>query len=89
MKKIDRGEDDETISGLYTDIQWVARRQLIGSTLAALVIATAACLAQMRPVHMDASAVAQHQFTVLQPTSSAIGPVVREASAVRRGGELP
>jgi hypothetical protein len=53
MLKIDRRNTDATTSGLNADIQWTARRQLLGSTVVAVMIAATGCLTAMRPVRAE------------------------------------
>jgi hypothetical protein len=63
MPKIDRRNTDATTLGLNGDIQWVARRQLLGSTVVAVMIAATGCLTSMRPVRAEtASAIPSHRL---------------------------
>jgi hypothetical protein len=55
MEKLDRLDDDETALGLSdTEIRWVARRQLVGSLIVAVIIAAVAGLMVARPARLDA-----------------------------------
>jgi hypothetical protein len=75
MPKIDRRNTDATTLGLNGDIQWVARRQLLGSTVVAVMIAATGCLAAMRPVRAEMAAAAPtHRVTLVQQPSFVMAP---------------
>jgi hypothetical protein len=73
MAKINRRNRDATTLGLTVDIQWVARRQLLGSTVVAVMIAATACLMAMRPVRAET-----HRITTIHQPSFATAPISRK-----------
>jgi hypothetical protein len=81
--------NDETTMSLYSDIQWVAHRQLLGSTVVAVMIAAAACLTEMRPVRAETAAAPPHRLAAAQQPSFVVAPINRLAVSAKRQIELP
>jgi hypothetical protein len=81
--------NDETTMSLYADIQWVAHRQLLGSTVVAVMIAAAACLTEMRPVRAETAAAPPHRLAAVQQPSFVVAPINRLAVPAKRQIELP
>jgi hypothetical protein len=69
MENFELLDDEGVASGLTADeIRFVARRQLVGSIFASVVIAAAAGLMALRPVHPDSAVIASHRVTAAQPS---------------------
>jgi hypothetical protein len=89
MVKVDRPNNGETTMSLHADIQWVADRQLLGSTVVAVMIAAAACLTEMRPVCAETAAAPPHRLAAVQQRSFVVAPINRLAVSAKRQIELP
>jgi hypothetical protein len=89
MVKVDRLNNDGTTVSLYADIQWVAHRQFLGSTVVAVMIAAAACLTEMRLVRAQTAAAPPHRLTAVQQPSFVVAPINRLAVSAKRQIELP
>jgi hypothetical protein len=77
------------------DMQWVARRQLAGSLVAAALIAIVSVLTLLGPTHRDTAALAPHRDTAA-PASHRVAAIQhpsfvapRVAVAVQQPAELP
>ena len=90
MGNVERLEDEDAALGLQVgEIQWVARRQLVGSLFVAALIAVAASLMAFRPAHHDTVDIAPHKLAGIQQPSFLTPPGARVAGIRRPGIELP
>jgi len=90
VESVERLEEEGIGFGLSgTEVQSVARRQLIASIIVAIVIAAAAGLIALRPAYHDAASVGPHRFAGAQQPSFATPPAQRVAGLRRHGIELP
>ena len=71
------------------DVPSVARRQLIGSLVAAAVIAAIAVATAFRPAYQDAAGLASHKVAGVQQASFATSAGQRVATIRRHEIELP
>jgi hypothetical protein len=71
------------------DVPSVARRQLIGSLVAAAVIAAIAGATAFRPAHQDVAGLASHKSTGVQQATFATYGGERVATIKRHEIELP
>jgi hypothetical protein len=89
MEYVELLDDEGVASGLTADeIRLVARRQLVGSIFATVVIAAAAGLMALRPVHPDAAVAASQKIILAQP-SFVTSQGQRVASLKQHEIELP
>jgi hypothetical protein len=82
--------DDRDTPGLsIEEIQWMAGRQFVGSLVVAVLIAAAALVTAMRPIHHDAADLSPHERASIRPPAF-VAPPGQHLAAVRRGqAELP
>lgn len=82
-------QNDETETGLTdSQIQWVARRQFVGSLIVAAMIAVVAALIATAPAHQETASNAPAKIGgVRQPTF--VTPDDHFAGVIRHGTELP
>jgi hypothetical protein len=71
------------------EIQSVARRQLVGSFVVAVVTAVAAAFMALTPVHYDAAVATAHNIAVTQQPVFVAPPGRRVASLRQHELELP
>jgi hypothetical protein len=90
MEKLDRLDDDETALGLSDpEIRWVARRQLVGSLIVAVMIAAVAGLMVARPARLDTVEAAPSRVSGVKQPSFVTAPGSRIAGLVQHRVELP
>jgi hypothetical protein len=82
--------DDRDAPGLsIKEIQWLAGRQFVGSLVVAVLIAAAALVTAMRPIHHDVADLAPPERASIRPPAFVVAPG-QHLAAVRRGrAELP
>ena len=83
------GPEDVALGLSVEEVQSVARRQLIGSLVVAIVIAVATGLTALRPAYRDGAEVAAHRAPVVQQPSFAAPTGPRYSVAKRDPIELP
>lgn len=82
--------DDEITPGLSVgEVQSVARRQLAGSIVVAIMIAAVAGLTALKPASQDRADVGLLRSAAVQQPSFVTEPGQRVAALVRHGVELP
>jgi hypothetical protein len=90
MEKVDRLDSDESDLGLSDpEIRWVARRQLVGSLIVALMIAAVASLMAVRPARLETVNAPQSRVAGVQQPSLVTPLGQRVAGVVQHGIELP
>jgi len=82
-------DEGEALGFSLREVQSTARRQLVASLLAAVVIAAIAGLTGLRPTYRDTAEAAAHSFATVQQPSWATPPGQRVAAGARHGIELP
>ena len=82
-------DDGSSLSLAAGDLQPVIRRQLVGSLVAAVLIATVAAFMALRPVHLEATASAPSRLAAVQQPSFVNAPGSRVAGLVQHRIELP
>jgi hypothetical protein len=83
------GGRDAPLGASLDEIPSVARRQLAGSLVVAALIAAAAALMAVRPVHNDIAALAPRKSAAIHPPSFVAPPAQHMVSAKQGGIELP
>jgi hypothetical protein len=90
MEKVDRLDSDESDLGLSDpEIRWVARRQLVGSLIVALMIAAVASLMAVRPARLETVNSPPSRVAGVQQPSFVTPLGQRVAGVVQHGIELP
>jgi hypothetical protein len=90
MENVDRFEDDETpASPGDAEFQSVIRRQLVGSLIAAAVIAVVAGLIAVRPARVSTAEIASNRSPTVQQPSFVVPPEGHVAAVIRHPSELP
>jgi hypothetical protein len=90
MENVERLEEDSIGFGLSAaEVQSAVQRQLIGSIVAAVVIAVAAGLVAIRPAYRDTANVAPHKSVGAQQPSFVTPSGQRVVGLRQHGREFP
>jgi hypothetical protein len=90
MEKLNRFTRDELALELDDgEIRRVARRQLIGSMVVAVMIAAVAVIMALRPAHLDTAESAAKRIAGIQQPTFVIAPENHVASSFQPRFELP
>jgi hypothetical protein len=90
MENIENFEEDGVALGLgAAEIRSVARRQLVGSTVAAVLIVVVATLTALRPAYRETADIAPHKLAGIQRPSFVMPQGAHVADLTRRDIELP